>query len=215
MFPDSNDLFSKYYGEEGCRVFLFAIQFHVDDEEAKNLNPGSPPSNYKDPKKIQAWYDKETAKIAEDAALSVAVGHPLNCFVATEDGEVITRDPELAAKFLSDVLEAGCIVLGRDAPQRVRALATWAMLEHGTKFPLEMWRRPAAAYGARRMVTDPLDFILSSKATAGDRERFKDVFDIFTRVPEPLETQLESLTKFVAFFSGGLTTQYLKWQGTA
>ena len=196
---------------DGCnRAFIFAVTFEAPSGDLTDIDIGDPPKNYKKVEAINAWRQAEHDKILADPSALVFTGKPTNCEVATEEGEIITNDPVDAIGFLGKVLKAGAIVLGRDAKQRLRALASWAVREHDMAFPLEVWRRSSIAGVAKSVVADPLDFILSSSATKTNHARFCSALGVFQEDEPRCASQIIDTIKIIkTLLHESLTTSYL------
>ena len=167
----AEELFAKFYDSEGCRAFYFAAEFQLRPGEIDILDVGDPPKNYKKKEVIDEWFVGKREEADIDPAQILFAGKPGDCLLVTEDLDKITDAPLVMLQFIGMALERGSIVLGYDAPQRLRALAAWAAAR-GVKSRLVVWRQSVGEEQLGRYLSDPISFVLSSTSSASSRSQF-------------------------------------------
>lgn len=203
---DAEALFGTFYQKLGFRVFVFDARFTaVDNEE---IDPGPHPANMTKPETIAAWRQNRIDAIKADPAAMLFVGTPdVQVYAIPEgssDSQVpVIDDPFVGLAFLARCLEDGAVVLGYGGPDRLQAWAAYC-LRMGYDAPLEAWRQPAREYGGHIVVSDPLDFMLRSNRTAGERQAFAR----YTGLTGEGEAIAE-IAKFIERF--GLAPTFYQW----
>lgn len=178
MFNDFNEVVEQYYERDCERVFILAMEFEAYTNLTES-DAGPAPANFKDPNKITKWKQDKLDEMSESPESNLLAGEPKCVTVAASNGDVLITDPKTALVFLGEVLSRGALVVGKDAPSRLRALAVWGRIAEGIASPVDVWRTSGVRrYSLRSMVIDPLDFLLTSSSGISDRYRFSEALQL-------------------------------------
>jgi hypothetical protein len=183
----------------------------MSQDEIDSLDVGDPPKNYKRQEVIDTWRINQRDKVAHDPAQLLFTGVPADCSLNTEDGTIITDEPLVILEFINLVILQGAIVLGFDAPQRLKALAAWAVTEgEGHKTRLVAWRQSIGPVKSWHWaLSDPIDFIVGAGNSVANGGRFLRAMGLEYPARRTAEEQILDIKKIVdTLLDRSLTESY-------
>jgi len=144
---------------------------------------GNHPSNLVDPKKIEAWYAKKDEELAASPEKfpHMAIVKEIKVARVFKDGsgklntDTVSIEPEpFVDQFVED-FDMGQYYFGFGLEDKLKAVA-WSLLKSKIMPNICVWRRPIRSYGAKSLVSDPVDYFLTSSASQGERHLFPSLF---------------------------------------
>jgi hypothetical protein len=159
-------------------LYSLAINFTATPEEISAVALELPaPGTMTKADTILSWREKQVPLLTKDPSAQLFLGTPTVFLRGVrdtgEDVQIPTTDPLILLYVVAHLLRVGATILGPAAPQRLQALAAWAVKTHKVLAPIEAWRQPVREYGVPGCLADTLDYILGGSASAYDRGLFE------------------------------------------